>query len=109
MLDTVKRLIFVLPLCSGVMLLTDHSLAANNNSAWQPQISEKILMLPSKHLENAVERDFASSPLASDMQTLDEDIQSKVTTIGELQESQHLYEGAVSLEVTHQIIAGKRD
>ena len=109
MLDTVKRLIFVLPLCSGVMLLSDHSVAATNNSAWQPQISEKILMLPSKHLENAVERDFASSPLASDMQTLDEDIQSKVITIGELQESQHLYEGAVSLEVTHQIIAGKRD
>ena len=66
-------------------------------------------MLPSKHLENAVERDFASSPLANDMQTLDEDIQSKVTTIGTLQENQHLYEGAESLEVTHQIIAGKRD
>jgi hypothetical protein len=66
-------------------------------------------MLPSKHLENAVERDFASSPLASDMQTLDEDIQSKVSTIGKLQENQHLYEGAESLEVTHQIIAGKRD
>jgi hypothetical protein len=109
MLDTVKRLIFVLPLFGGVMLLSGHSIAATNSSAWQPQISEKILMLPSKHLENAVERDFASSPLANDMQTLDEDIQSKVTTIGTLQENQHLYEGAESLEVTHQIIAGKRD
>jgi hypothetical protein len=66
-------------------------------------------MLPSKHLENAVERDFASSLLASDMQTLDEDIQSTVTTIGKLQENQHLYEGEESFEVTHQIIAGKRD
>ena len=109
MLDSVKRLIFVLPLFIGVMLLSGHSIAATNSSTWQPQISEKILMLPSKHLENAVERDFASSPLANDMQTLDEDIQSKVTTIGTLQENQHLYEGAESLEVTHQIIAGKRD
>ena len=109
MLDTVKRLIFVLPLFGGVMLLSGHSIAATNSSTWQPQISEKILMLPSKHLENAVERDFASSPLANDMQTLDEDIQSKVTTIGTLQENQHLYEGAESLEVTHQIIAGTRD
>jgi len=109
MLKTFKSLIFVLPLCGGVMLLNNHSMAATNSSAWQPQISEKILMLPSKHLENAVERDFASSPLASDMQTLDEDIQSKVSTIGKLQENQHLYEGAESLEVTHQIIAGKRD
>jgi len=109
MLKTFKSLIFVLPLCGGVMLLGNHSMAATNSSAWQPQISEKILMLPSKHLENAVERDFASSPLASDMQTLDEDIQSKVSTIGKLQENQHLYEGAESLEVTHQIIASKRD
>ena len=109
MLKTFKSLIFVLPLCGGVMLLNNHSMAATNSSARQPQISEKILMLPSKHLENAVERDFASSPLASDMQTLDEDIQSKVSTIGKLQENQHLYEGAESLEVTHQIIAGKRD
>jgi hypothetical protein len=43
------------------------------------------------------------------MQTLDEDIQSTVTTIGKLQENQHLYEGEESFEVTHQIIAGKRD
>lgn len=109
MLKRFKSLIFVLPLCGGVMLLSNHSMAATNSSAWQPQISEKILMLPSKHLENAVERDFASSPLANDMQTLDEDIHSKVSSIGKLQENQHLYEGAESLEVTHQIIAGKRD
>ena len=66
-------------------------------------------MLPSKHLKNAIERDFASSLLASDMQTLDEDIQSKVTAIGKLQENQHMYEGEESLEITHQIISGKRD
>ena len=98
-----------MPLVSGIFLLSSHTLAAANSSVWQPQISEKILMLPSKHLKNAIERDFASSLLASDMQTLDEDIQSKVTAIGKLQENQHMYEGEESLEITHQIISGKRD
>jgi hypothetical protein len=109
MFKTIRRISFVLPLLGGVILLSNQSIAANNSSTWQPQISEKILMLPSKHLENAVERDFASSPLASDMETLHEDIQSKATAIDKLQENQHLYEGSESLEVTHQIIAGKRD
>ena len=109
MLKTYKSFIFVLTLCNGVMLLSEHSLAATTSSNWQPQISEKILLLPKKHLENAVERDFASSPLASNMLSLGEDVQSKVKTIGRLQETQNLYEGAELLEVTHQIIAGKRD
>ena len=76
MSKTINSLSLILPLVSGIFLLSNHTLAAANSSVWQPQISEKILMLPSKHLENAVERDFAS-PLANDMQTLDEDIQSK--------------------------------
>ena len=37
----IKSLSLILPLVGGLFLLSNHSLAATNNSAWQPQISEK--------------------------------------------------------------------
>jgi len=93
---------------TGFALLATGPALASTGQGWQPQISEKILVLPQKHLERAVQRDFAASPLASNMLDIDRQIASEVTNIQSLSENQHLYEGDAAIEVKHQVLAGKR-
>ena len=84
------------------------SAPASSASVWQPQISGKILVLPQNQLERAIQRDFAASPLASDMLNVDQQIASEVTNIQSLNESRHLYEETAAIEARHQVLAAKR-
>ncbi len=103
------RRLLMATLVGSSVLFTSPTIVFANNNTWQPKISEKILMLPTKHLERAVEQDFANSLLANDMNTLDQQIGADISTITSLQNNQHLYEGEDALEVEHQIIVGKRN
>lgn len=93
---------------TGIAMLASAPAFAASNPGWQPQISEKVLVLPQKQLERAIQRDFAASPLASDMLDIDRQIASEVTNIQSLNDSQHLYEGDAALEAKHQGLAAKR-
>ena len=93
---------------TSIALTLSSQALASSPPGWQPQISEKILVLPQKQLERAIQRDFASSALASDMMNVDRQIVSEVTNIQSLSESQHLYEGEEAIEVKHQVLAAKR-
>ena len=101
-----KPLVRAAATCLG-LLLCGQALASSA-SVWQPQISEKILVLPQNQLERAIQRDFAASPLASDMLNVDQQIASEVTNIQSLNESRHLYEGDAAIEARHQVLAAKR-
>ncbi len=46
---------------------------------WTPTISEKILILPTKHLETAIEQDFDRSPLASELGSIEQTINSQIS------------------------------
>ena len=93
---------------TGIALTLSGQALASSPPGWQPQISEKILVLPQKQLERAIQRDFAASPLASDMMNVNQQIASEVTNIQSLSENQHLYEGDAAIEVKHQVLAAKR-
>ena len=93
---------------TGIALTLSGQALASSPPGWQPQISEKILVLPQKQLERAIQRDFAASPLASDMMNVDQQIASEVMNIQSLSENQHLYEGDAAIEVKHQVLAAKR-
>ena len=93
---------------TGIALALSGQTLASSQPGWQPQISEKILVLPQKQLERAIQRDFAASPLANDMMNVDQQIASEVTNIQSLSENQHLYEGDAAIEVKHQVLAAKR-
>lgn len=93
---------------TGIALTLSGQALASSPPGWQPQISEKILVLPQKQLELAIQRDFAASPLASDMMNVDQQIASEVTNIQSLSGNQHLYEGDAAIEVKHQVLAAKR-
>jgi hypothetical protein len=98
----------VIAALTGIAMTLCGPALASNPPGWQPQISEKILVLPQKQLERAIQRDFAASSLASDMMNVDKQIASEVTNIQSLSENQHLYEGETALEVKHQVLAAKR-
>jgi len=83
--------------------------ALASQTGWSPSISEKILMLPSEHLETAIEQDFDRSPLASELGSLETDISSQINFLSQIQGDLDLYEGEQRLEARHQLIAGKRD
>ncbi|MGB2097734.1 MAG: hypothetical protein ACPHW5_08060 [Candidatus Puniceispirillales bacterium] len=80
-----------------------------NETGWTPMISEKILILPPKHLETAIEQDFDRSPLASELGSIEQTINSQVSFLSQLQSDLALYEGQQQLEARHQLISGKRD
>ena len=99
---------FMMAAFTGIALTLSGAALASSPPGWQPQISEKILVLPQKQLERAIQRDFAASPLASDMMNVDQQIASEVTNIQSLSANQHLYEGEAAIEVKHQVLAAKR-
>ena len=106
--QTVFRRTFIMVAMTGISLTLSSQALASSPPGWQPQISEKVLVLPQKQLERAIQRDFAASPLANDMMNIDQQIASEVTNIHSLSENQHLYEGEAAIEVKHQVLAAKR-
>ena len=106
--QTVFRRTFIIAAMTGISLTLSGQALASSPPGWQPQISEKVLVLPQKQLERAIQRDFAASPLANDMMNVDQQIASEVTNIHSLSENQHLYEGEAAIEVKHQVLAAKR-
>ena len=80
-----------------------------SETGWTPTISEKILILPPKHLETAIEQDFDRSPLASELGSIEQTINSQISFLSQLQSDLALYEGQQQLEARHQLISGKRD
>ena len=106
--QTVFRHTFIMVAMTGISLTLSGQALASSPPGWQPQISEKVLVLPQKQLERAIQRDFAASPLANDMMNVDQQIASEVTNIHSLSENQHLYEGEAAIEVKHQVLAAKR-
>jgi hypothetical protein len=77
-------------------------------SDWNPQLSERVLMLPPQHLERVVEQDFNLSPLAEELTTINDEVATKITNIQSLQDLEPQYEGEENIEVRHQIIEGKK-
>ena len=106
--QTVFSRTFIMVAMTGISLTLSGQALASSPPGWQPQISEKVLVLPQNQLERAIQRDFAASPLANDMMNVDQQIASEVTNIHSLSENQHLYEGEAAIEVKHQVLAAKR-
>ena len=67
-------------------------------SEWNPQLSERVLMLPPQHLERVVEQDFNLSPLAEELSTINDDVSAKVTSIQSLQDIAPQYDGEEEIE-----------
>ena len=75
---------------------------------WRPQLSEKILLLPPKHMNDAIEQDFSKSGLAQNMTSVETQLFDQVSVIGELKQNLSRYDEQEQIEARHQIIVGKK-
>ena len=75
---------------------------------WRPQLSEKILLLPPKHMNDAIEQDFSKSGLAQNMTSVETQLSDQVSAIDQLQQNLSRYDEQEQIEARHQIIVGKK-
>ena len=92
----------------GVLSLCLQPSLASSMSEWKPNLSEKILLLPPQHLEQAIDQDFSKSLLAQDLIDVDNQLNQQVGEIQKLQEAEGQYIGEESIEIRHQILEGKK-
>ena len=75
---------------------------------WRPQLSEKILLLPPKHMNDAIEQDFSKSGLAQNMTNVETQLSDQVSAIDQLRQNLSRYDEQEQIEARHQIIVGKK-
>lgn len=75
---------------------------------WRPQLSEKILLLPPKHINDAIEQDFNKSGLAQNMTSVETQLSDQVNAIDQLKQNLSRYNEQEQIEARHQIIVGKK-
>ena len=61
------------------------ALSSSSNSGWDPNVTERVITLPKKFLEKAIEKDFQESQLARDISYLRDEISDQTKYIQELQ------------------------
>ena len=74
---------------------------------WRPQLSEKILLLPPKHINDAIEQDFSKSGLAQNMTSAETQLSDQISAIDQLKKDLSRYDEQEQVEARHQIIVGK--
>ena len=81
---------------------------AEIDQQWRPQLSEKILLLPPKHMNDAIEQDFSKSGLAQNMTGVETQLSDQISAIDQLKQNLSRYNGQEQIEARHQIIVGKK-
>ncbi len=104
-----RNLLLIIMTFTGLSILGSQTALSQNGSHWQPQLSEKILMLPPKHLNEVIETDFGKSGLANHMTNIESEISEQVSMINELASNIDNYENAELIEARHQVIVGKKN
>lgn len=95
-------------LVAATVVPTAEAHAAGNAASWNPAVTEKLVKLPQNHLKKSLDRDFARSPLADAIANTEDEIKLKVETLGDLRKAAEQAEGALRVELRHQLLAEKR-
>jgi hypothetical protein len=92
----------------GVSQMQTAVASAQIDQQWRPQLSEKILLLPPKHMNDAIEQDFSKSGLAQNMTSVEGQLSDQVSAINQLKQNLSRYDEQEQIEARHQIIVGKK-
>ena len=103
-----KLLNFVLIKC--FLIVGSFQAMANLSSGeWQPQIVEKMYILPPKQLDRVLNNDFRNSSLYLNLKTADDKIKSRYSKIDQLNKSIPQFKGDEQIELKHQVIVEKKE
>lgn len=89
-----------------VALLT--GTAAASASTWAPEASERLVKLPAAQMQKAIERDFAGSDLAAEMNTISGSLGAKGQSVSDLDKASRQSKGDTRIELKHQALVEKR-
>ena len=103
-----KLLNFVLIKCF-LILGSFQAIANLSNGEWQPQIVEKMYILPPKQLDRVLNNDFRNSSLYLNLKTADDKIKSRYSKIDQLNKSIPQFKGDEQIELKHQVIVEKKE
>ena len=103
-----KLLNFVLIKCF-LIVGSFQALANLSNGEWQPQIVEKMYILPPKQLDRVLNNDFRNSSLYLNLKTADDKIKSRYSKIDQLNKSIPQFKGDEQIELKHQVIVEKKE
>ena len=103
-----KLLNFVLIKCF-LIVGSFQAMANLSNGEWQPQIVEKMYILPPKQLDRVLNNDFRNSSLYLNLKTADDKIKSRYSKIDQLNKSIPQFKGDEQIELKHQVIVEKKE
>ena len=103
-----KLLNFVLIKCF-LIVGSSYAIANLSNGEWQPQIIEKMYILPPKQLDRVLNNDFRNSSLYLNLKTADDKIKSRHSKIDQLNKSIPQFKGDEQIELKHQVIVEKKE
>jgi hypothetical protein len=92
-----------------LILGSSQAIANLSNGEWQPQIVEKMYILPPKQLERVLNNDFRNSSLYLNLKTADDKIKSRYSKIDQLNKSIPQFKGDEQIELKHQVIVEKKE
>lgn len=92
-----------------IILGSSHAMANLSNGEWQPQIVEKMYILPPKQLDRVLNNDFRNSSLYLNLKTADDKIKSRYSKIDQLNKSIPQFKGDEQIELKHQVIVEKKE
>ena len=92
-----------------LILGSTHAFANLSNGEWQPQIVEKMYILPPKQLDRVLNNDFRNSSLYLNLKTADDKIKSRYSKIDQLNKSIPQFKGDEQIELKHQVIVEKKE
>ena len=102
-----KMLLVASSLLSAMSITTVQ--AAGQPSDWQPVSSEKLISLPANYISQTIESDFLSSPLAAQIDALDESMNETVTSMHDIKAAIEGKSGDEEVELQHQFLQAKSD
>jgi len=92
-----------------LILGSTHAMGNLSNGEWQPQIVEKMYILPPKQLDRVLNNDFRNSSLYLNLKTADDKIKSRYSKIDQLNKSIPQFKGEEQIELKHQVIVEKKE
>jgi len=92
-----------------LILGSSQAIANLSDGEWQPQIVEKMYILPPKQLDRVLNNDFRNSSLYLNLKTADDKIKSRYSKIDQLNKSIPQFKGDEQIELKHQVIVEKKE
>lgn len=95
------------------LMLSSASIAlaqeASSSPAWEPQVSEELVRLPTAALDRRIERDFSQSSLGQAVREQDETLRFKMQTLADISAAVELADADRALELQHKLLLEKQN